>query len=86
LSNYSALLRKVIPQSFSHELGLAKPEAAVYRHVTTELAVAPADRVFINAHAPNIDGARCAGLEAILLTDSIQLVRDLTSYRVDASG
>ena len=86
LSNYSALLGEVTPHFVSHELGLAKPEAAIYRHVTTERGVAPADCVFIDDHAPNIDGARRAGLEAILLTDSAQLVSDLASYGVDASG
>lgn len=86
LSNYSALLGKVTPHFVSHELGLAKPDAAIYQHVTAELDVAPGDCVFVDDSEPNIVGAREAGLKAILFTDSAQLVRDLASYGVDARG
>jgi len=85
-SRYASLLNKVIPHFVSHEIGLAKPEAAIFQYVTTELGVAPAECIFIDDHIQNVEGARQAGLEAILFTDSAQLVRELASYGVHIGG
>lgn len=46
----------------SAELGMIKPDPDIYRHVARELGVQPADLVFVDNKAVNVDGARAAGL------------------------
>jgi len=49
----------------SHELGLAKPDPAVYRHVVKTLDL-PADAIlFMDDNAINVEGAREVGLRAV---------------------
>lgn len=52
----------------SERVGLRKPEAAIFRLVLDELGVDPGEAVFVDDAAPNIDGARAAGLTAVLHT------------------
>ena len=84
LSHYDSLLEMLTPHFVSHEIGLAKPDAAIFEHVTRELGAAPADCLFIDDYLPYVEGARRAGLEAILFTGSAQLVQDLADHGVDA--
>jgi putative hydrolase of the HAD superfamily len=44
------------------ELGIAKPDPAVFRLVCAQLDVDPAEAVFVDDLAENVDGARAAGL------------------------
>ena len=46
------------------ELGLAKPDPAVFVLVCDTLGVAPADALFVDDLAENVEGARTAGLRA----------------------
>ena len=46
------------------ELGIAKPDPDVFRLVCDRLGVAPADALFVDDLAENVDGARTAGLRA----------------------
>ncbi len=64
------------------ELGVAKPEPAVFRLVLDRLG-APADRaLFIDDLEPNVDGAREAGLTAHLHTGRDTTVEFLRSHGV----
>lgn len=50
----------------SHEMGLVKPDREAFDHVVARLGC-PADRVlFLDDNAPNVDGARAAGLRSEL--------------------
>lgn len=49
----------------STELGLVKPDAAVYEHVLRDLGCAPAEAVFIDDRLANVEGARAVGLHAL---------------------
>jgi putative hydrolase of the HAD superfamily len=50
----------------SAEVGLAKPDAAIYRLACARLALAPAACVFVDDHEPNVRAAEAAGLRGIL--------------------
>jgi putative hydrolase of the HAD superfamily len=51
--------------SFSYELRVAKPEAAIYRHAVAGLGLAPGEVLFLDDRAENVEGARAAGLRAL---------------------
>ena len=60
----------------STELGLHKPERAIFDRVMAELGIAPAEAVFTDDKLENVIGARTAGLHAIQY-------RDLASFSTE---
>jgi putative hydrolase of the HAD superfamily len=52
-------------KTFSHRLGIAKPDAAIYRHAAEGLGVAPEEILFIDDREENIAAARTAGMKAV---------------------
>ena len=63
---FSTLFEKVF---VSAELGLLKPDAAIYRHVVEELGIEPEQLVFIDNKAVNVDGATDLGATGHVFTD-----------------
>jgi putative hydrolase of the HAD superfamily len=55
-------------KTFSHRLGMAKPDAAIYRHAAEGLGVAAEEILFVDDLAENITAARAAGMNAIQYT------------------
>lgn len=53
---------------FSAEVGMRKPEAAIFHHILQQLQVAPHEAIFVDDLLPNIEGARQVGLHAIHFT------------------
>ena len=51
----------------SCEIGLRKPDAAMFDHVTTALGVTPGSTVLLDDLEGNVDGARAAGWHAVLV-------------------
>lgn len=49
----------------SPQLGLRKPERAAYEAVTREIGVDPANILFFDDLAENVEGARAAGMQAV---------------------
>jgi glucose-1-phosphatase len=49
----------------SHELGLVKPDRAVFEHVAVTLALQPARIVFLDDNAINVAEARSVGFTAV---------------------
>jgi glucose-1-phosphatase len=60
----------------SHELGLEKPDAAIYEWVIRDSGYPPEAHLFIDDIAANVEGARAVGMDAILHTDSESLRRE----------
>lgn len=58
-------LNRFAHHTFSHRLGIAKPEPAIYQHATEGLGAAPAEILFIDDREDNILAAREAGFQAI---------------------
>ena len=61
----------------SAEVGLVKPEPAIYEKVISDLNVVPTEAVFVDDFPENIAGAKAVGLEAIQFTSPEQTLGDL---------
>jgi putative hydrolase of the HAD superfamily len=51
--------------TFSHRLGIAKPDAAIYRHAVEGLGVPAGEILFVDDREENILAARAAGMVAV---------------------
>ena len=64
----------------SSEVGMRKPNPAIFHHALAELGgVAPDEAVFLDDTPGNVEGARRAGLHAILVETPEQAIEDLTA-------
>lgn len=50
---------------YSHEVGLAKPDPAIFALACTRLGVQPSETVFVDDVVANVAGAACSGLHAV---------------------
>ena len=50
----------------SAELGLVKPDAAIYRHLLDTWSLAPAETVFLDDRPDNVKGARAVGIHSFV--------------------
>ena len=64
-------------QTFSAEVRVVKPDAAIYRHSLAGLGVTASEALFVDDRAPNIEGAREVGLNTIQFKSVAQLKADL---------
>jgi 2-haloacid dehalogenase len=64
----------------SGEIGMMKPDARIFRHLTDTHGLAPADCLFIDDSPRNIAGARAAGLNAVQFTGPDALRSALRQY------
>lgn len=64
------------------ELGVAKPDPAVFRLVLSELGLEPAEVLFIDDLAENVEGARSVGLRAHQHVDRCSTVEFLRSHHL----
>lgn len=69
---------------WSYQLGMAKPEAAIYRHTLEKLGTLPGETLFIDDKAANIDAARALGMMAIQFSTIERLRHDLIAAGLDA--
>ena len=53
------------PAMGSHELGLRKPDAAIFAAALARLDVAPSDVLFFDDSRANVEAARACGLDAV---------------------
>ena len=77
LSRFDALV-------WSYELGMAKPEAAIYRQVLKELGTRAEETLFIDDRAVNIEAAEALGMKGLLFTTVEKLRADLIALGLDA--
>lgn len=61
----------------SGEVGMRKPEAAIFRHAAQTLGLQPADCVFVDDMAPNVAAAQALGMTAVLHTETASTARAL---------
>jgi len=57
----------------SHELGLEKPDPAIFHWVLRDTGRPPAEHLFIDDIAENVESARAVGMDGIVHTDSHSL-------------
>lgn len=69
---------------FSNEVGLSKPDAAIYRHTLEQLGLSdrPDAAFFVDDLEENVVAARGAGLRGILYRDAAQLVEEVRALGV----
>lgn len=60
--------------TFSHRLGTAKPDPAIYAHAAAGLETDPAHILFLDDREDNIEAAKQAGMQAIQYTDHDQFL------------
>jgi putative hydrolase of the HAD superfamily len=69
LAKHGDWINKFDHHTWSYALNLAKPEAAIYHKATEGLGIPPAQILFIDDRADNIEAALAAGMQAIQYTD-----------------
>jgi putative hydrolase of the HAD superfamily len=62
---------------YSHECGMSKPDPGIYALACERLRVEPGQMVFLDDHEPYVEGARQAGIHAVLYQDNAQAVGDI---------
>jgi putative hydrolase of the HAD superfamily len=67
--------------TWSHAINLAKPEPAIYRHAAEGLSTPPANILFIDDRAENIEAALATGMQAIQYA-----THDAFEQEMDARG
>jgi putative hydrolase of the HAD superfamily len=63
--------------TFSTEVSLIKPDAAIYQHSLRGVGVAASEALFVDDKEPNVEGARAVGLRALRFLSVEQLRSDL---------
>ena len=66
----------------SHEVGLLKPDPAIFQHALRTSGLTPARTVFLDDIAANAEAARHAGMQAIHFQNSDQARAELTKLGV----
>jgi putative hydrolase of the HAD superfamily len=61
----------------SGEIGLAKPDQAIFEHLCRRFRLEPSETIFIDDHPANIDAARKLGFHVILFESPAQCMREL---------
>ena len=70
---------------YSHEVGLGKPDPAVYALTAARLGVEPAQIVFLDDVEVNVEAARAAGWHAVLHEDTARSIAELERIIAGAS-
>ncbi|KZN39723.1 hypothetical protein N474_15065 [Pseudoalteromonas luteoviolacea CPMOR-2] len=64
----------------SADLGVLKPQPAIYDALLTQFSLTASETVFIDDMAPNVAGAKAMGIEAIQFTDAKQCESALKTF------
>lgn len=67
----------------SGEIGLIKPDRAIYDHHAAAFGLEPAATLFIDDNRDNVEAARAAGWQAVQFSGAGQLKRDLKLLGID---
>jgi HAD superfamily hydrolase (TIGR01509 family) len=67
----------------SAEVGLVKPDQAIYLHAAKELGVEPDECVFIDDKSVFLDPAKALGMETVLYQDFAQAKAEINSLLAD---
>jgi putative hydrolase of the HAD superfamily len=69
---------------WSYQLGIAKPDPAIYRYALDKLGTRPEETPFIDDKRENIEAARALGIQSIEYSTVEQLRADLIANGFDA--
>jgi putative hydrolase of the HAD superfamily len=82
-SPLAALVERIF---LSAELGLVKPDPAIYLAVANELGIPPEQIVFVDNKASNVAGAESVGMTGHVFTDADSLRAFLAALATDHEG
>jgi putative hydrolase of the HAD superfamily len=63
--------------TFSHRLGIAKPDATIYAHAAEGLGVAPDEVLFVDDRETNVRGAREAGMVGVVYAGHAEFLEEM---------
>ena len=69
---------------WSYQLGIAKPDPAIYRHVLEQLGTEAAETLFIDDRVVNVEAARALGMKSLEFTTVERLRADLAAQEFAA--
>lgn len=75
----SAWIARFQHSTFSHNLGIVKPDERIYRHAIAAVGEPAEATLFIDDRIENVDAARAVGLQAIQYTGHEEFLRTLHS-------
>ena len=70
----------------SHRMGLRKPELESFRHVARAIGVPPGRILFFDDTPANVEGARAAGLQAVLVRSPDDVAAALQPWLGESRG
>ena len=76
------ILRMMDDRLISSEEHLVKPDVAIYNRLCEKFGLVKEECLFIDDKQINVDGAKAAGMQAILFTDSRQFEEDLKRFSI----
>ena len=62
---------------FSAEVGLAKPDPAIYKRILQQLEVEASEAVFVDDYLPNVEAAAALGMGAVRFLNTRQAKADV---------
>jgi putative hydrolase of the HAD superfamily len=62
---------------YSHEVGMSKPDPAIWELTARRLSVEPTEIAFLDDHRPNVEAARAFGFSAVFFENTTQAIADL---------
>lgn len=68
---------------WSYQLGIAKPDPAIYRHALEQLQTTPEETLFIDDKRENIDAAMALGMRGIVFVNPESLCRQIREAGLD---
>jgi putative hydrolase of the HAD superfamily len=68
---------------WSFQVGLAKPDPAIYRHTLAVLGTLPEETLFIDDKRPNVEAARALGIQTIEYSSVERLREELIAAGLD---
>jgi putative hydrolase of the HAD superfamily len=77
LYRFDELVEQIV---YSHEIGVQKPDPRAFEAACASLAARPADCLFIDDLAVNVEAARAAGLQAHLFEDNARTITRIAAH------
>ena len=69
---------------WSYQLGMAKPDSAIFHHVLKQLGTRPEETILIDDKTINVEAAEAVGMRGLVFTTPAQLRADLIAQGLDA--
>jgi glucose-1-phosphatase len=66
----------------SYELGVAKPDPAIFRHAVRMASAQPSEALFVDDLLPNVEAARSVGIEAFQFVNTEMMLEELQARRI----